>query len=231
MIGVRATMCMLPGRYPESLKTVNSLEGQVDKLYLCLNDFWHIPIELKRDWIEVIHMGKNLGDASRFYLLRNTGDVDYDIISCDDDLIYPSTYVQDFLRYKKKYPGCLLAHHGNGFEDNKVLPRRGSIVACRNENNKEIKLASPGSGACFIPKEVFNQMEFRGTVSLNQSDMHLACNCYVNKVDIISLPHSSSYFTYFHPKDGYTIWDSVTSKPDHRSKVVSIYNSYGVSVS
>ena len=231
MTGVRATMCMLPGRYPESLKTVNSLEGQVDRLYLYLNDFWHIPIEIKKDWIEIIHMGKNLGDASRFYLLRNTGDVDYDIISCDDDLIYPPTYVQDFLKYKEAHPGCLLTHHGNVAYNTSEGFRYKAAVRVRNENKSIVRLATPGSGASFIPKELFNKMEFNSKVSYNQSDIHLACNCHVNNFPIIGLPHPSWYVEYFHPKDGYTIWETVTSKPDWMSKVYEIYQSYGIKTS
>jgi hypothetical protein len=228
-IGVRATMCMLPGRYPESLKTIDSLAGQVDKIYLSLNGFWEVPRELKRDWIEVVHLGKNLGDASRFYLIRNTGRIDFDLISCDDDLIYPPNYVQDFLKFKAKYPGCLLSHHGNVASSGKNF-KFYSAIKIRQKNKKELRLATPGSGASFIPMEVFNLMEFNSKVSLNQADIHLACNCHINQIPIIGLPHPDNYVEYFHPKDNYTIWDTVTNQPDWMEKVYEIYRSYGMNV-
>ena len=35
-------------------------------------------------------------------LLRHiVGEFDFDLISCDDDLIYPDSYVDDFLKYKE----------------------------------------------------------------------------------------------------------------------------------
>lgn len=223
-MSVCATMCMLPGRYPESLKTVNSLEGQVDKLYLCLNDFWEIPEELKRDWIEVLHLGVNLGDAARFYLLRNLGDVDFDVISCDDDLVYPPTYVNDFLRTELN--NSVLTHHGKIIDQGYSIH---SVLSIRQKNDRIVNVNIPGSGATFIPKEVFNKLEFTSLVHLNQSDVHLAANFARLGVPVFGLEHSNHYVEYFHPKDGYTIWDTVTSKPDWTDKVKKIFESYGIS--
>ena len=108
LIGVVATMCMWAPRWPDSMKTIHSLENQVDTLYLCLNDFWEVPEELKQGWIEILHFGKNLGDASRLYLLRNLGHVNAHVITCDDDIEYPEIYVQNFLTEHKKIPECII---------------------------------------------------------------------------------------------------------------------------
>ena len=106
---VFGTMCMMPDRYPKSLACVMSLKGQVEKLYLCLNDFDSIPKELEEDWIEVVHVGDNVGSVGRYTKIP---DVEGHLISMDDDLVYPSSYVYDFIkRYEKEGP-VVLTHHG-----------------------------------------------------------------------------------------------------------------------
>jgi hypothetical protein len=228
---VIATMCMMPGRYPESLKTIDSLEGQVDKLYLCLNGFEYIPDSLKQSWIKVLHLGENLGDASRFYLLRYTGDIDSHVVSCDDDIVYPKTYVKDFLIEHEKNPENVLCHHGDN-----IVVQNGSLslnsrLRIRFENkNYQYNVMVPGSGSVFIPKDIFNKLEFNSLVHLNQSDLHLSANFLKLGVKVTGLPHSKDYVDYFHPADGFTIWDEITSKPDWYLKVIRIMNSYKIQI-
>jgi len=228
---IYGTMCMMPGRYPESLKTVDSLEGQVDRLYLSLNGFDFVPEELKKDWIEILHVGKNLGDASRFYLLRFTGDIDSHVISCDDDIVYPETYVSDFLEEHNKKPDSVLCHHGKILQVNHNEIFMKSMLAIRQENKEyHDGLHMPGSGAVFIPKDIFNKLEFTSLVHMNQADVHLAANFFKLGVNLIGVPHPHNYVGYFHPKDGYTIWDTVTSKPDWSKKAKRIFESYKISI-
>ena len=186
--GVVATMCMQPRRWPGSLKTVESLKGQVDTLYLCLNDFWEIPPELKQDWIHILHLGKNLGDVSRFYLLRNLGPLDAHVVSCDDDIVYPQSYVQDFLNAHKTYPDALLTHHG--YTDGHFCGTRLHFAWSANMVHH---LLQPGSGVSFIPQFIFNQMAFSSAVCLNHADIHLSCICQTLGVSIIGLPHKRGY--------------------------------------
>ena len=226
---VVATMCMQHRRWPKSLKTVESLEGQVNTLYLCLNDFWEIPPELKRDWIKVLHLGANLGDAARFYLLRNAGPLDAHVLSCDDDLIYPKSYVRDFLIALPEHPDALLTHHGYVAQ----YPDEGDfkydkVMRFRHEEKHSKPLTVPGSGVSFIPKSIFNQLEFTSQVRLNQADIHLACNCLKLGVRVTGLAHAKGYFKEIGDQTG--LYHSVTNRPDWMSKVYEIYRSYGLSL-
>ena len=224
---VVATMCMQHRRWPGSLRTVESLKGQVDTLYLCLNDFWEVPPELKQDWIRILHLGKNMGDAARFYLLRNSETPDAHVLSCDDDLIYPPSYVRDFLAALSEHPDTLLTHHGYVAR----YPEKGDfkydkVMRFRYEEKQSKRLTVPGSGVSFIPKSVFNRLEFTSAVCLNQADIHLACNCLKLGVRITGLPHAKGYFKEVGDRTG--IYDSVTSRSDWMNKVYDIYRSYGL---
>ena len=211
------------------MAVVNSLKGQVDKLYLCLNGFWEVPEDLKQDWIDVIHVGKNLGPCARFFLLRHiVGEFDFDLISCDDDLIYPDSYVDDFLKYKEDYPGCVLTHHGSTNSEDSIIPSVINDVVCLRENESAKVLQKPGAGVSFFPGDLFSQMEFNSSTTFYQCDYTLSAICMSEGFKIIGLPHSKDYFEYVEPNDGYTIWDSVTSKDSVHEKHKLIFNSYGL---
>ena len=245
---VVGTMCLLRARYPASLKTIRSLEGQIDTLYLCLNDFWEVPPELQQDWIEILHLGMNLGDAARFYLLRNMSSVDAHVLSCDDDWEYPKSYVQDFLTAHRKYPNAVLTHHGiikhyRGNEKFRYIDavkpdsspcalypdvRYAAGLSLYHKQQNFIRLDKCGSGVSFIPKSIFNQLEFNSLVYLNMADIHLACNYQKLNIPIIGMPHAKDYFRNI-SSSGPTIYDTVTAKPDWMEKVYKIHDSYGLS--
>ena len=224
-----ATMCMLPARYPDSLQTIRSLENQVDTLYLCLNDFWEVPLELKRDKIKILHLGDNLGDAARFYLLRNKGALNAHVLSCDDDLEYPESYVQDYLAAHAQYPEAVLTHHGSiwCYDEAGGLTCRG-VVKYDTENPEARKLDIPGSNISFIPRSVFNRLEFTSLVSFNDADMHLSANYRKLEVPVIGLSHKKDYAKDIRPP-GPTIWLTQSRYRSRRiSRAAEIYASYGL---
>ena len=226
---VVATMCMQHRRWPGSLKTVESLKGQVDTLYLCLNDFWEVPPELKQDWIRILHLGRNLGDAARFYLLRNLGPLDAHVVSCDDDIQYPNSHVQDFLTAHARHPDAVLTHHGRIAQYEGGQNFRYQFAMSFHGEARELKrITLPGSGVTFIPKSIFNRMRFTSLTHFNQADVHLACNCLSLGVPIMGLPHEKNYFRYIGGAG--SIYASVTSRSDWMNKVYDIYRSYGLSL-
>lgn len=214
---------MVPERYPSSLDCVMSLKDQVSKIYLCLNGFDEVPEGLKQDWIEVIHIGENLGDASRFFKLPT---IDGHLISCDDDLIYPHGYVDQFLKYNSVFPGCVLTHHGK-------LMRPGSydmkVVAHAMGNSPDSEMVDvPGSGCSFFPYKVISDKDFKlgDHTDLNMCDIHLFGALKSMKVNIITVPHLRGYFKYVSPPKGTTIWETVTSREDYKEKVKLVSKSY-----
>ena len=225
---VVAAMCMWHPRYPANLKAVRSLEGQVDTLYLCLNDFQETPPELCLDWIKVLHLGENLGDWGKLCLLRNLTHLDAHVISCDDDFKYPPSYVDDFLAAHKKHPNALLTHHGGLAQfSNGKFERHVLGLNTLSGSSKEKRLAKPGTGVSFIPKHIFNQMQFNNLVRFNQMDVHLACNYTKLGVPMIGMTHPSNYLVHTKP-GGKSIHGMIT--PSRYIKLVRlIYASYDLS--
>ncbi len=215
---VFATMCMMPDRYPASLECVMSLKGQVEKIYLCLNGFEDIPEDLNEEWIEVVHFGQNLGDAARFFMLP---EIDGHLISCDDDLVYPETYVQDFLENHKRFPNAILTHHGKTLYGNTLK----SVAHClKPQSVIYSKIDMPGSGCSFFPSDKLHLLKFNALACLNMSDVHLYC--ILRGETIYTCPRPPGYLKYIPPPKGTTIWDTVTSKEDFLTKFDLVVKSY-----
>ncbi len=93
---IRAQMATFPARQDIMLQTVASISSQVDQMYICLNEFTQIPVELAsiRNVTAVIP-ATDLKDVGKFYFPPSPEDI---VFTIDDDIIYPASYVTDTLQ-------------------------------------------------------------------------------------------------------------------------------------
>lgn len=204
MKGVVATLCILPERIDAARLTLKSLSPQVDKIYVCLNNFEKIPPEIERFHnVEVIYVGENIGDIGRFSMLPK---IDCHLISCDDDLVYPKTYVDDFLAAHEEDKDLIFTHHGktvvNGILDYKAM--------CLYKSTQSVPVDIIGSGVSFFPKGKTDWTEYVLGEPMNQSDIHVSAVIELLGYKARSMPHSAKYFKYLQPPVGTTIWETKT---------------------
>ena len=218
-------MCMLHERYPSSLQCVMSLKGQVDKLYLTLNNFDDIPVELKQDWIDVLYVGENTNSEGSFLHMKMV-DGEFHLISCDDDIVYPPTYVQDFLvAYSKEDPNTVLTHHGKTIERNEEVVFK---VKCLKANPHSIDLDIVGSGVSFVPAGLVKHLPEVILSEENMNDIHLSCLAVKYGYSMKSVPHDLGYLTYVRPPRNTTIWEMKTKELDLSEefrRILSLYQS------
>ena len=214
---VYGTMCMMGNRYPKSLECVTSLKGQVEKLFLCLNDFDSIPEALKEDWIEVVYVGKNIGAVGRYTMLP---DFDGHLISCDDDLVYPKGYVSDFIdRYKSDGP-AMLSHHGKKIINNKSV----NYIHYLKESGYSDELDIPGAGVLFVPREFKGWNKMVLSEPKNPTDIYVGCIAKKMNIRVLSMPHKAGYFGHVEPPKGETIYDKETKYQNLASLFKEILN-------
>ena len=211
-------------RWPKSLDSILSLKGQVSKLYLALNGFTRVPPELaKEEWVVPWHVGRNLGDIAKF------ADAECDIyLSCDDDLVYPSTYCQDFIDESAKHPNCVLTHHGNTAEGPTrsyfKMRYNSTRVQCLMKNAAEIKLTIPGTGVTYFPGEVYRRFYEELVEGFNHADLIAGKVLKEMEVEIWAVPHPKHYFQYLKPPDGSTIWEQNVKWDKKMTKIWNTLN-------
>jgi len=222
MLHVSATMCMVPDRYPQSLQCILSLVDQIDRIYLCLNGFDSVPDQLRRDWIEIIHVGENLGSIGRFTQLPP---LDCHLLPCDDDLVYPRNYVTSMRERSEALGGALVTHHGKLIVDGAIVSKAHWQWASDYDGEIEI----PGCGVSFIPREHANRLRATQSILPNQSDLHLGVMAVLCGAKIYSVPHPVGYFVHVPPPQGSTIWEQETSKLDQVATFNELKTRYGIS--
>jgi hypothetical protein len=207
---IYAGMAMMPDRLPASLSAVHSLKGQVDKLFLCLNGFDLIPEYFDEPWIEVWHVGQNIGDRGKFYFPFGNYRA---FITCDDDLEYPETFVQDFLKAAEIYPNSVLTHAG------RIIPASftnywrdcSKVATCFTPNTEAVKVDIPITAACYFPSEIYKK--FDAPNFWNCGDFYAMQQAKKAGADCYAITHPAKYFGYIEPPFGATIWEQ-TQKED-----------------
>jgi hypothetical protein len=98
-------------------KTINSIIDQVDELFVYQNGYYKVfdfLIDTKIKIFSSIHTGIDMGDAGKFYNIENIKDSYY--FSIDDDLIYPSNYVENTIEELKKLNNeSVVSYHGKNY--------------------------------------------------------------------------------------------------------------------
>lgn len=112
-----AGLAAIPSRELALKRVVNSLVHQVDQLGVYLNGWNSIPEFLNHPKI-VVAMSQDhgdLGDAGKFFWINNFEGYYF---SCDDDLVYPSDYVQRIIDKIKYYDyKAVVGWHGSVVSD------------------------------------------------------------------------------------------------------------------
>jgi hypothetical protein len=82
-------------------QVIDTLVNQVDLVRVYANDY-----KPKVKGAEVV-TGEDLTDRGKFYFVD-----DSIYFSCDDDILYPTDYVQRTLEKLEKYPNAIITYHG-----------------------------------------------------------------------------------------------------------------------
>jgi FkbM family methyltransferase len=110
---ILASMASIPQREAMLRDTILSLYPAVSRIRVFLNNYDHVPEFLLQDKIEVCRSqdyGDN-GDAGKFFWVDNDSK-GYRLI-CDDDMVFPTDYVDRMIRKLKQYDNSvILGVHG-----------------------------------------------------------------------------------------------------------------------
>jgi hypothetical protein len=88
---IRAHMASFPPRRDLMLRNIGAILGQVDRLFLVLNQFDRVPDEiLGNERIVAVIPEEDLMDVGKFYFRPDPEDL---VFTVDDDLVYPADYV------------------------------------------------------------------------------------------------------------------------------------------
>lgn len=156
-------------------RTIDSLKGQVDKIIVYNNE-----------------LNTNLTDNGKFYGLNYVTKPSY-YFSCDDDIIYPSDYIQKTIQAIDKH-NCIVTYHGRRLKGIGVEYYRGhdSYSAFKTVNNG-MYLDVCGTGVTAFKTDYFNPTSLLDSEHKKMSDVIFSLKAMKDKKKMFMLPHSQGW--------------------------------------
>ena len=160
------------GREETLQRTIDSLNGQVDEIIIYDND-----------------KNKDITDLGKFYGLKDN--VYY--FSCDDDIIYPSDYVQRTIEEIEKHK-CIVTYHGRKLKGKGLNYYTGheSYSAFRNVlDTKFIDIA--GTGVTAFNTNYFNPKDITNSKFMKMSDIVFSIEAKKQSKSIMLISHQTAW--------------------------------------
>ncbi len=206
VIGSIATM---PSRANTFKKTLNSILPQVNQLYVFLDGFEEIPLELLKQpncHITLLPQQGSLHASSRFLAPHLFGS-DATVILFDDDILYPPDYVAQAKLALAQYGGkAIIGFHGTIF-----LPPHLSYARNRHTFHFATKLDMDthvhelGCGTA-----AFHSSKFRPDPATwrhhQMDDLYMAAEALKTKLSLISIKREANWLTPLAENQKDSLW-------------------------
>jgi hypothetical protein len=197
---MKKSICIasIPERQDMLRKTVESLKGQYDNLYVALNNYPSVPSFLKK--AEVVQLDNSMGDAGKFYFVEHLHGY---VFTCDDDLIYPPDYVKYMVQGAVRY-GCAVTLHGKTYpRPFKSFGETLGNYRCLEAVDSDgwVDVGGTGVMAWHTADLKIKYSDFK---SKNMADCWFAKTAHEQGVRIMCLAHKKDNLAYQHPQQ--TVW-------------------------
>lgn len=195
---VVASCATMPSRVEHLEKAINSLIDQVDEIRCYLNNFDTVPTFLDNPKIKVYRSQDEVGDLTDRGKFYKCEEIEGYFLTFDDDIIYPSDYVEKMIQAIDEYGG-VCTYHGRKLQPFKHFNSyyQGAakeVVHCKHSQGKDIKLDIPGTGV-----QGFHTDDIQ--FSINDfwidcmADIFVGIKCRNEGIPITGLSHKEGYFT------------------------------------
>jgi len=229
--GVVACMATYPARRHIFLDSINTIIKQVDRLYVYLNNYDEVPEEILvhdySDKIEyILDPSSRLRASAKFSWLSS---VNCNVITIDDDILYPSDYVEKLLACSKRYSdNAVIGVHGSIFKEyvKDASKCRESVFNFQNELNKDTEVHMLGSGTTLFPASVLKHIDTE--LLLNHplaNDELLAINMRNESISMVALCRDNEWMVG-HPDMDYGIFEEKQLNGGIKSEVSTIVSKH-----
>jgi GT2 family glycosyltransferase len=154
---------------------------------------------IKPDHIHVYDNSKesvDYSDLAKFYFLKQYDEPIY-YFSCDDDILYPKTYIEDMINAIEKHK-TIVTHHGRILNKLDVNYYNGGHkpFACLHQNLHERLIDVAGTGVTAFRTDYFNPVDlYKQSYKFKRmSDIVFSYQAAKQNKFITILPHSKGYF-------------------------------------
>ncbi|MEX0940093.1 MAG: hypothetical protein WDZ41_01935 [Candidatus Babeliales bacterium] len=159
-------------------KTLKSLRGQVEdmEIHVYNND----------------ENGINYTDNAKFLPLKSLKKDVY-FFSCDDDIIYPPTYIKDTIKAIEKHK-CIVTYHGRILIGiNRLYYSGHTVFSCLGKTNSDVEIDVAGTGVCAFRTDYFHPKNLHESKYQKMSDLIFSWYAKSEGKKIVCLKHGYGY--------------------------------------
>lgn len=170
---ITASLAAIPERKHVLPDVIDSLYGQVDKLFVCLNGWDHTPKCLFQKKIRVQAKYRPVGDAGKFFFVQEGY-----CLTCDDDLFYEDGYVKRMVEAVDHYERrAVVSMHGRlmRFPTKSYYRDRREVYHCLKPVPDDVRVHVVGTGvlAWHSDAVTFTEDDFPQDYP-NMADIHVS---------------------------------------------------------
>lgn len=212
---VRAGLASIPERVEGLKQVVERLYDQVDELYIYLNRFEEAPAFLRGDSRIRVFTGDDLGDRGKFRFVD--GFRGY-FVSVDDDIDYPSFYVNHLIDGIERYGRrAAVGWHGSlvqdGFEDFYTDSSR-RVFSFRFNRPEDVPVHILGTGCSAFHTDAM-ALSFYDFPKPNMADVFFALKGQAQSVPFVVLAHQKGWAKPLELPDDRSISTESMSRTGH----------------
>lgn len=178
-----------------AIEAMNSLAPQVDEIRLYDND-------------AELH---DYTDNAKFYYLSHYKEPVY-WFSCDDDLIFPPTYVKDMINKIEEHK-CIVTHHGRRLRGLSLDYYTGHYgYRCLSFNPADYPISVAGTGCTAFRTDYFNPVEIYRSEDKKMADLVFSLEAKKQNKKIVVLSHREGYIKQLPVPSELTIYHDQKNK-------------------
>jgi len=192
------------GREPYLSKAIQSLDGQADHIHVWDNNV--MPLDLT--------------DNGKLYFLKLYKEPVY-YFSCDDDLIYPPTYIQDMVAKIEQHK-CIVTHHGRKLQGlDRSYYRGHESFRCLDANGYEGRIHVTGTGVTGFRTDYFNPTDIWKCKDQKMSDLVFSLEAAKQGKKIVVLSHAKGYLRYLNVPAAQTIHGTEANREQRQIEIAN----------
>lgn len=228
-----ACIASIPQRQNLLIKSIHSIVNQVDEVYVYLNDYSEESAEkirgLSKNKISYVIGDNSLGDAYKFYWSDKLRGF---ILTLDDDLIYPSDYVEKIIAGIEKYNRLsVVTFHGKIFKfpiadyENSYI----KFTSFKQDLNEDLFVHGGGTGCMGWHSDTI-ELTMKDFPSPNMADTHFAILAQKKKIPICLLSHKSNWIVEMPSSISISNTRARHGYLEHKKRVIElgVWKLYGV---
>lgn len=184
---VTANIATQPKRFERLLLTLKSIEGQFDEVRIYLNNFKYVPEELSK---YTTYIGQDLTDNGKFFWSENDNEYYF---SLDDDIIYPSDYVEKTLPL---IGNRIISYHGRILTGkNKPYYSNHKMYMYHGYLPKDRRLDVVGTGVMAFDTNVFKPTIWK-SANYRMTDLIISLEAHIHGIKLLCPKKNKNWITY-----------------------------------